>query len=194
MEKRIFHTTFGSLTPVGETRQILALDPVAPRVFLLFPLLPPARSLRLEAFPEITEETTNRGDKRSLRCPAWLLLVDSFYHFLLNSVLGPPSGPISNKPVYNEISGHYPHYGKENESFTGLCKRAENEAALARLYSTDAELFPKKKTVWHSLASEGNSHAQMIRRVAEHSSGAFATSELDLDVTLIQIYLDYIAE
>ena len=75
-----------------------------------------------------------------------------------------------------------------------LGKLAENEAALARLYTTYGELFPKKKALWNSLANEENSHAQMINKVAENSSGTFDTNEMDLDVKLIQISLDYIAE
>ena len=75
-----------------------------------------------------------------------------------------------------------------------LSKLAENEAALARLYSTYGEMFPKKQTLWNSLASEENSHAQMIYKVAENSTGTIDTSELDLDVKLIQVSLDYIAE
>jgi hypothetical protein len=77
---------------------------------------------------------------------------------------------------------------------TMLGKLAENETALARLYNTYSELFPKKRRFWTSLANEENGHAQMIKQAAETALDSAETRDLNLDVEIIQISLDYIAD
>jgi rubrerythrin len=77
---------------------------------------------------------------------------------------------------------------------TMFSKLAENEAALARLYSTYAELFPKKREFWSKLAHEEDKHARMINQVADNSLDDEVVDGLNLDLKLIQVSLDYIAE
>lgn len=75
-----------------------------------------------------------------------------------------------------------------------LSKLAENEAALARLYNTYAELFPQKRNFWEKLAREEDKHAQMINQVADNALDGVMVDDLNLDLKLIQVSLDYISE
>lgn len=84
----------------------------------------------------------------------------------------------------------------DNSSKTAhmLQKLTENEESLARLYSTYANVFPKKRKFWLDLADEERKHAGMIQELSSGKIPSVEVKNNNFDMNVFQISLDFIAE
>jgi rubrerythrin len=81
----------------------------------------------------------------------------------------------------------------ELEITTLLELLAENEEAIGRLYTTYANIFPKKRAFWLDLASEESNHARMLRSLRDLPLPLQTSIPVSDIKDLLKVSFDYIA-
>ena len=75
-----------------------------------------------------------------------------------------------------------------------LLLMAENEEAVANLYRTYAEKFPRHRDFWSELANEETHHLQLIQNLAARSNPSVEINEDRFDMNVFQVSLEYLED